>query len=206
MLTMKVSSSKKGFLLRPVGARNRERCPDREAGENDATVAVLAWAAPQRRPARQRQDGEEAERARVVRSAANSGLNATSPTAAAETRCRHPDRLAEPRQSGARPQHDRRRHHQRAAASPSHQVTQIGSKFSQAATHSVTTPTVALMTVAGPTQTKANFATPAPGAGEGVDAARPMHDQVSAHHRLRIAGGDQRQVTRVPAVVALVVR
>ena len=48
------------------------------------------------------------------------------------------------------------------ATSPSHQVTQIGPKFAQAAkpaTLSVTTPMVALMTVAGPTRPRANFAT-----------------------------------------------
>src|SRR6185503_16426615 len=48
------------------------------------------------------------------------------------------------------------------AASPSHHVTQIGENFAQAAnpaTHNVVTPMLALMTVAGPTQTSANFAT-----------------------------------------------
>ena len=48
------------------------------------------------------------------------------------------------------------------ATSPSHQVTQIGLKLAQAAKparHNVTTPTVALMTVAGPALIRTNFAT-----------------------------------------------
>ena len=68
------------------------------------------------------------------------------------------------------------------AASPSHQVTQISVNFAQSAkpaTLSVTTPMVALVMVAGPTATRANFATRAR-RREGLAAARPAFDQKSA--------------------------
>ena len=92
------------------------------------------------------------------------------------------------------------------AASPSHQVTQIGSKFSQAAkpaTHSVTTPTVALMTVAGPTQTKANFATRA-----GLVKVSTPRDQWMIRYPPTTASSVlpaaiSAEVASVPAVVAL---
>ena len=92
------------------------------------------------------------------------------------------------------------------AASPSHQVTQIGSKFSQAAkpaTHSVTTPTVALMTVAGPTQTKANFATRA-----GLVKVSTPRDQWMIRYPPTTASSVlpaaiSAEVSSVPAVVAL---
>ncbi len=73
------------------------------------------------------------------------------------------------------------------AASPSHQVTQIGKNFVQAAKparQSVVTPTLALMMVAGPTLTRANFATCA-GVAKVSRAARPAPDQEAADHRLQ---------------------
>ena len=73
------------------------------------------------------------------------------------------------------------------AASPSHQVTQIGLNFAQAAkpaTLSVTTPMRgADRRSPARSQTSANFAT-CDGLREGLDAARPAPDQIAAGHAL----------------------
>jgi hypothetical protein len=92
------------------------------------------------------------------------------------------------------------------AASPSHHVTQIGENFAQAAkpaTHNVVTPMLALMTVAGPTQTSANFATCA-----GVPKVLAPPDQRPIRKPPTTASSVlpaamTAEVSSVPAVVAL---
>ena len=80
------------------------------------------------------------------------------------------------------------------ATSPSHQVTQIGLNLFQSAkpaTLSVTTPMVALITVAGPTATSTNFAT-RDGLVKVSTPARPARDQIAAGERFqRIAERDE---------------
>ena len=92
------------------------------------------------------------------------------------------------------------------AVSPSHQVTQISAKSSQRArpaTVSVTTPTEALITVAGPTQTSANFATRA---GVVKVCAPPDHCMIRkppASASIVLPSAIKADVANVPAVVAL---
>ncbi len=139
----------------------------------------------------------------------SSGLKATAPTATAQAMtapaAANSSRRKAPRQFCA--------HSTIAgvttsapAASPSHQVTQIGEKFCHAAkpaTLSVTTPTVALITVAGPTTTSANFATPA---GVRKVSRPPAQCRISRPPTTAssvLPTAISAEVSKVPAVVAL---
>ena len=131
-LIMKVSSSRKDSLMPrwANGPHLLDRGPDGKAGQYHGDACGIARAPPQRRPD-QRQDSEEAERRGVFR--------ARQQRAEGDEADRHGSRRArampigssrvEAAPVGLGPQHDRRRHHQRAGESPSHQVTQMALKF-----------------------------------------------------------------------------
>ena len=171
----------------PERAGMLERRPDGKAGEDQATLAVSRGP---RRSAAQTSGRIARKPSGLVYSArGSSGLKAMRPThgVTASTAMSHQLAALEVAPLGPRPQHDRRRHHQRAGGvaqppgDPDRREIRPGRKARHA---SVVTPTLALMTVAGPTLTSANFATRA-GVAKVSRAARPAPDQKAAGDRLQ---------------------
>ena len=190
-LIMKVSSSRKDSL-RPKCAERPgmlDRRPDGKAGQDHADGGGVARAAPQRRP-HQRQDRQEAERAGIFRArqqrAEGDAGRRRRPTASTATtaagfaarRSRASRCCAHSTITGVTTS--------APAASPSHQVTQIGAKFAQSrkarhaqrhhadggADHG-----------RRPDADQREFRHPRR-AGEGLGAARPALDQKAADHAL----------------------
>ena len=116
-LIMKVSSSRKDSFKPDLPERPGmlDRGPDRKAGQDQTDGRGIARAAPQRRPD-QRQDRQEAERAGIFGARQQRAEGDQAHRNGAGEHRRHLPQLAAVERApiGSRPQHDHRRHHQRA--------------------------------------------------------------------------------------------
>ena len=195
-LIMKVSSSRKDSL-RPISP-NGPACsivrPDRKAGQDQADRRGVARPAPQRRPD-QRQDRQEAERAGIfgARQQRAEGDQAHRDGAAEHRAAACSVAAVECAPVRLRPQHDHRRHHQRAGGiaqppgDPDRGEIRPSGETRHAQRHHADG---GADDGRRPDADESEFRHPRR-AREGLAAARPAFDQKAADHAFqRIAEGD----------------